>query len=109
MQTRACGFCGDGELQLTKSQDLRGGGREGTWTCNTCGISVKLLDPAGRAVMTLLSVAFVAAVPWVAVTSRVKDESERPLMVLMVAALAGALIALLVRDSRRQRKHPLKP
>lgn len=108
MATRACGFCEEGELQLTKSQALRGGGREGTWMCNTCGCSVKLLDSNGRALVTLLAVAMTAAVPWAALTSRVKDESERPLIVIMIAALAAAMIWLLVRDNKRQRKHPLR-
>jgi hypothetical protein len=108
MAKRACGFCEDGDLELTKNQALRGGGREGTWTCNKCGCSVKLLDPSGRVVVTLLAVAMTAAVPWTAVTSRVKDESDRPLIVLLVAALAGAMIWLLVRDNKRQRKYPLR-
>ncbi len=108
MSTRACGFCNEGELQLTGNQALRGGGREGTWTCNTCGGSVKLLDGNGRVLVTLLAVAMTAAVPWAAVTSKVKDEGERPLIVLLIAALAGAMIWLLVRDNQRQRKHPLR-
>ena len=108
MPARACGFCEEGELQLTTNQALRGGGREGTWTCNKCGCSVKLLDGNGRVVVTLLAVAMTAAVPWAAVTRRVADESERPIIVLMIAALAAAMIALLVRDNRRQKQHPLR-
>jgi hypothetical protein len=106
MPTRTCGFCTDGELQQTKTQALRGGGREGTWTCASCGNSVKLLDPGGRALFTIVTVLITAAVPWAALTSKVKDESERPLIVLLMAALAAALIGLLVVDTRRQRRHP---
>jgi hydrogenase-4 membrane subunit HyfE len=69
---------------------------------------VKLLDSSGRALLALLSVAFVAAVPWAAVTSKVQNESERPIIVLLVAALAAALVGLFVIDTRRQRKHPLR-
>ncbi len=105
---RTCGFCNEGELQLSQNQALRGGGREGSWSCTKCGATVKLLDPAGRLVATIVAVAMTAAVPWVAVTSKVQKESERPLLVLLVAALAAALIALVVRDTRRQRRHPLK-
>ena len=105
---RACGFCNEGDLQLTGNQALHGGGREGTWTCNQCGSSVKLLDPVGRVVVMVLAVALTAAVPWAAVTSRVQHESERPILVLLVAALAAAIAALLVRDHRRQKKHPMR-
>src|ERR1051326_3872038 len=99
MPTRTCGFCHEGELHLTGNQALRGGGREGTWSCNKCGISVKLLDPGARVVVTLLAVAMTAAVPWAALTSKVEHESERPILVLLIAALAGAMIWLLVRDN----------
>ncbi len=108
MLTRRCGFCDDGELTSTGGQALRGGGREEIWTCGACGSSVKLLDPVARVVVTILGVAMTACVPWAAVTSRVRDESERPIIVLLIAALAAALIALLVRDTRRQRRHPLR-
>lgn len=108
MPTRTCGFCKEGELQSTSVQALRGGGREGTWTCDTCGASVKLLDPAGRLVVTIVAVLMTALVPWAAVTSRVQDESERPLIVLLVAAVAAALIGLIARDVRRRRQHPLR-
>jgi hypothetical protein len=108
MPTRACGFCNEGELQLTGNQALRGGGREGTWTCNKCHGSVKLLDPNGRVVMTIVAAAMTAAVPWAAVTSKVQDESERPIIVLLIFALAATLIALLARDHRLQKKHPVR-
>ena len=108
MATPACGFCNEGDLQLTGNQALRGGGREGTWTCNTCGGSVKLLDPVGRIVVMVLTIALAAAVPWAAVTSKVEHESERPILVLLVAALAAGIGALLVRDNRRQKKHRLR-
>lgn len=79
------------------------------WQCKSCGASIKLLDPVGRVVVGLLTVLLGAGVPYVAVTSKVQDESERPWIVLLLAALVAALAVLLVRDTRRQRKHPLKP
>ena len=91
-----------------KNQALRGGGPEGRWRCNKCLTSVKLLDPVGRIGCAVLAVLMTAAGPWAAVTSRVQRESERTWIVLLLGALAAALIAIFVVDTKRQRKHPLK-
>lgn len=108
MSVRVCGFCGEGELQVTGDQALRGGGRETTWTCGECGQSVKLLSPLGRVTMGAIAAFMTAAVPWVAVTDRVARESERVWMVLFVAVLAALLVFLFVRDTRRQRRHAVR-
>jgi len=104
--TRACGFCGEGELRPTAEQMLRGGGRETTWTCGTCGQSVKLVSPLGRLVLGAVALCITAAVPWAAVTDRVARESERGWIVFLLACLALVMIFLYVRDTRRQRRHP---
>lgn len=103
---RRCGYCGEGTLYLGKQQQLRGAGSEGHWTCEKCLMTVKLLDPMGRLLFGVLTVAFVGLIPYMAVTDRVANESDRPWLVAGVAALALALGVLWLRDSRAQRKHP---
>lgn len=109
VDVRVCGFCGEGRLRVTSEQALRGGGRQTTWTCAECGQSVKLLSPLGRFTLGALALFMTGAVPYVAVTDKVSRESERPWMVLFVAALAAALICLFVLDGRRQRRHAVEP
>ena len=105
-ERRRCAACETGEMHSVREQALRGGGRELTWQCGECSHTVKMLSPAGRLVMFVVSLAMAAAVPWVAVTDRVAHEGERWWMLALVAALAAALIALFVRDEKRQRRYP---
>lgn len=85
---------------------MRGGGRQETWTCRECGLSVKLLDPWARIVFGVLTAGSLAVVPYAAVTERVARESERPWIVALLASFAIAMAVLFVRDLRAQRRHP---
>jgi len=108
-ERRRCGRCGEGELRPIREQALRGFGRETTWQCDACELTVKLLSPGGRLLMGALALVMTGAVPYAAVTSRVARESQRPWIVALIALLALALVVLFVRDTARQRRHPGLP
>lgn len=106
---RRCGACGEGLLEPVSEVGLRGGGREITWQCGTCGTTVKLLSPLGQLTFFVLSAFFVLAVPFAMVTDRIARQSERPWIVLLLAVVAAWLVGVLVLDVRKGRKHPPLP
>lgn len=83
------------------------GRRELRWECRACGANVTFMVPLAQVLFLGLSLFFLAAAPWAAVTDRVARESERPVFVLIALGMAFWMGALFVLDVLKRTKNPL--
>ena len=106
MDVRQCAACSARELRLA-AQPLMPGRRELRWECRACGANVTFMVPLGQAIFAGLSLFFLAAAPWAAVTDRVAQESQRPVFVLIMLGMALWMGSMFVLDLNKRRKNPL--
>lgn len=83
------------------------GRRELRWECRACGANVTLMVPLAQVLFAGLSLFFLAAAPWAAVTDRVAQESQRPIFVVIALGMAIWMGTLFALDVRKRRASPV--
>ncbi len=109
MNRRRCWICETATLELVHQQELPHAlGNVEHYHCNGCAQTVELHSPLAYLAFRALALCFVLALPVIAFGDRARA-SDRGYILVGIAALAGWLITMVVRDERQRRRNPALP